>query len=427
MDGSPVFVLPDGRVVSPAGHISMTDTANPASLSFVRPKAKYPCRCKGLLHRGAIVVGTSRLLVSCRGASASGGNSSSDSTKCSDSEECSDSSKCSDSSGSLHLRAYRAEPRPLVRTCQSIQTSWQDWCALGYPPLQWMSHSQKARVAELAVLRLELVDHQAASAQEMRGSKEGGSSRVATQHQAGADEQPSLSQSYMQEQLSIKPPAKVSQAAGGTTMTSSIGAAAQTTVDAALAAAQTRVMMSSPEGRTHDLAHELAETLVTGALRTSVSTTAAIVSTSQSLSNSAVGTGLVSAVICKSQQQGTARGPHKLRVNFQPLALSVMRENGVKVSVTDKWQSMALRVEQPKGSSFEVVASVTDWQDSTGIGHLRWQQPSVRRYLAWWLAKQVHLSEQAHMQGSSRRVTFAREPIPFWKCKSGSRAGTSSA
>jgi len=54
------------------------------------------------------------------------------------------------SSGSGTCRTPNA-PKRLIRRCRTLVATWVDWAQLGYGPLQWMSHAQKALIARLSL------------------------------------------------------------------------------------------------------------------------------------------------------------------------------------------------------------------------------------------------------------------------------------
>lgn len=62
------------------------------------------------------------------------------------------------SEGSGSGGAWRGthQPKHLLRQPRSLTVTWDDWAHLGYGPLQWMSHAQKAFIARLSLYWISL-------------------------------------------------------------------------------------------------------------------------------------------------------------------------------------------------------------------------------------------------------------------------------
>ena len=56
----------------------------------------------------------------------------------------------STSNGTGTCRGTR-QPKHVLRQPRSLVATWEDWAKLGYGPLQWMSHAQKALIARLSL------------------------------------------------------------------------------------------------------------------------------------------------------------------------------------------------------------------------------------------------------------------------------------
>lgn len=54
-------------------------------------------------------------------------------------------------SGGLDVQGPAHQPKHMLRQPRSLVATWEDWAWLGYGPLEWMSHAQKALVARLSL------------------------------------------------------------------------------------------------------------------------------------------------------------------------------------------------------------------------------------------------------------------------------------